>query len=159
MKNLCRVAVAGMVAGFLIGSSAGWAAPLPHPEGQHEEDRIEHKPMHGGFFGDAGDLYHYELVVEQPEHLKLYLYDEKVKPLKVDGLPARWTLLGDDSTAQETGRFAASRDGEFFWTTFRKPASEILHILVEVEKKNVWVPMEFYVPVSQHGLAALTGKS
>lgn len=148
----------GVLLGVLALTAAAWAQPVSLPEGEHAEDLIEHKPRHGGYFGDAGDLYHYELVVEEAQQLRLYVYDENVRPLKVGSLPARWTLLAEDSSPEGSGRFAASAAGEFFWMTFKRPAAEVLHILVEVEKHGQWVPMEFYVPVSQRGLAVLTGQ-
>lgn len=107
--------------------------------------RFPHKPMHGGYFGDAADLYHYELALEPQGMAKLYLYDEEVKPLKVTGIPARWTL--NPGGTGPKGEFQASEDGNYFWAKLPDLKGPNIHILIEAEKEGQWVPLEFYLPV------------
>jgi len=54
-----------LVALVVFGTAAAsWAEPAT----EHE-----HGPRHGGYFGDADDLYHYELVLESSDQLALYV--------------------------------------------------------------------------------------
>jgi len=118
-----------------------------HEPGEAEEAlEHQHAPRHGGLFGDAEDLYHYEVVLESVNRLILYVNDELNQPLDVRTLKGRWTL-NPDSQTPTTGPLAASEDGSQF--VARLPAESnttSLHVLVEVLKDGQWVGMEFVLP-------------
>ena len=109
------------------------------------EEVGEHAPRHGGFFGDAGDLYHYELLLDSPNHLRLYVNDEHNRPLNTQLLTGRWTLDPDASSPQ-TGSFAPSIDGGYFLAALPPLTQFPVHVKVEVRKGEQWAPMEFFLP-------------
>ncbi len=108
----------------------------------------EHGPRHGGYFGDADDLYHYEVVFDAPSQLRLYVNDSLNRPLNVLRLQGRWTLDPDNSSPRR-GSFRPSLDGGYFLGTIPPITSDTLHVEVAVLKGQQWVRMEFYLPASQ----------
>lgn len=123
-----------------------------HEPGSAEEAREDvHQPRHGGQFGDADDLYHYELVFEAPNRLKLYVNDERNRPLDTQRLEGRWTLNPDSATPLR-GAFTPAERGAYFLGLLPEdilatPFLSALHVEVEVLKGAQWVPMEFSLPV------------
>ncbi len=102
---------------------------------------------HGGYFGRAGtyDVYHYEIVRIDAQNLQLYVYDENAQPINIIGISARWRVA--PGTAQSfAGQFDPNPSGEFYSAFITEPYDEPLHILVEVMKLGVWVPVEFHIP-------------
>lgn len=135
---------------------AGWQ-PALHAESAHEpgsaHEALEdvHQPRHGGQFGDADDLYHYELVFEAPNRLKLYVNDEQNRPLDTQRLEGRWTL-NPDSAAPVRGAFTPAEHGAYFLGELpagvhATPLLPTAHFEVEVLKGAQWVPMEFFLPL------------
>ena len=133
---------------LLIGALHHGAANV----GQAYESRYyveevgEHRPRHGGQFGDADDLYHYEVVLDAPNQLRLYVNDEHNRPLNVRLLQGRW-ILEPDSPVPRTGTFTPSIDGGYFIAALAPLATDLVHVEVAVLKGAVWARMEFYLPV------------
>lgn len=120
-----------------------------HEPGDAEEAaESEHKPRHGGSFGDADDLYHYELLLEPSHRLILYVNDEHNAPLDVRPLTGRWTL-NPDAPSPVSGAFTPSEDGAYFFATLPSLESDPVHVKVAVLKGDVWAEMEFYLPRPQ----------
>ena len=120
------------------------------------EEVGEHRPRHGGQFGDADDLYHYELVLDAPARLRLYVNDERNRPLNTQLLTGRWTL-DPDGHAPQSGRFTSSIDGAYFSAILPPLTDSTVHVEVAVQKGQVWAPMEFYLPrppASSHDVSA-----
>jgi len=117
-----------------------------HEPGDAEEaEEHAHGPRHGGYFGDAEDLFHYELVLQPDGPLLLYVNDEHNEPLDVRVLQGRWTL-SPDSPTPVTGSFLPSDDGAYFSTALPPPdPTQPTHVLVEVLKDDQWVGMEFFL--------------
>ncbi len=105
----------------------------------------EHGPRHGGIFGDADDLYHYELVLDPPHQLRLYVNDEHNRPLNVQRLRGRWRL-DPDGPSPVAGRFAPSVDGGYFSAILPQAHADLVHVEVSVQKGDLWATMEFYLP-------------
>lgn len=124
-----------------VGAGFPEALGTEGPSEGHEE-----RPHHGGYFGDAGNLYHYEVVLESDRAVRLYLYDEEAKPMKVTGIPARWTVSPDDPNPVR-GEFREGEQGEFYEAEVPRPASPLLHLKVEARRKGDWVPLEFFIPL------------
>lgn len=125
------------------------------------EIKAEPLPNHGGQLADAGEAYYYEILADKTKGITVYIYDRQAKPLKILGLPGRWTIFpANPKTEAEPlqGAFEASESGDFYWTPFPEFAGEVLHIKIEVRKEDRWVPAEFYLPLSDTGLAALIGQ-
>ena len=124
------------------------------PGGTEEAQRFdqslqeEHRPRHGGLFGDADDLYHYEVLLNERGQLVLYVNDGLNRPMSVRSLQGRWTLNPDDRSPK-TGTFHPSADGTYFVADLPEGLAnpESLHVEVEVLKGRQWVSMEFYVPM------------
>jgi hypothetical protein len=120
------------------------------PEQTTEEEALEavHRPKHGGYFGDAEDLFHYEVLREAPGKLLLYVNDERNRPLDVRTLQGQWVARPDDPDAV-SGAFVPSADGERFEATLPdgEAQQEVLTVKVEVLRGNEWVGMEFALPV------------
>ena len=113
-----------------------------------EAEALEHAhgPRHGGYFGDADDLYHYEVLLEPPAQLILYVNDELNQPLDVRPLEGRWTLR-PDGPSPVTGQFTPAGDGAYFLTELPLESQERpVHVKVEVLKDRQWAEMEFYLP-------------
>lgn len=115
------------------------------PDSAEEALEHEHRPRHGGAFGDAEDLYHYELLVEPPDRLILYVNDEHNQPLDTQALQARWKLNPDDEEPIP-GDFVPAEDGSRFLAVL--PPQDMLqpiHLEIEVLKDSQWVGMEFFL--------------
>lgn len=105
----------------------------------------EHAPRHGGYFGDADDLYHYEVVLDASRQLRLYVNDERNRPLNVQRLQGRWTL-DPDRPSPLRGTFAPSVDGGYFLATLPPITTDPIQLEVAVLKGKLWVTMEFSLP-------------
>ena len=148
MRFILKITVLGLglglgAASLQKGGPLAWASESKAPAAveTHEE-----KPLHGGYFGDAGNLYHYEVVLDPHRTVRLYLYDETAQPMKVTGIPARWTLSPDDSDPVR-GEFQEGKQGEFYRAEVPRPVGSVLHLKVEARRKEEWVPMEFFIPL------------
>jgi len=120
-----------------------------HEPGDPEEAReSEHKPRHGGYFGDADDLYHYEVLLTPSNRLILYVNDEHNTPLDVRPLTGRWTL-NPDVPSPVTESLIPSEDGAYFFAMLPPSESDPLHVKVAVLRGDVWAEMEFYLPHPQ----------
>lgn len=117
----------------------GVSAEAPAPVGEQY-----HKPRHGGIFGDADDVYHYEVLL-QGGQLILYVNDDYNRPLNVRALQARWKL-NPDSENPPAGSFAPSPDGAYFIADLPITAANPIHVEVAVLKGRLWAPLEFFVP-------------
>ena len=134
---------------LLIGAMSRGAATYPQPM-QHspviaESEEDVHKPRHGGYFGDADDLYHYEVLVDAARRLILYVNDDHNRPLDVRPLQGKWTLNPDDP-APVTGAFTPSPDGAYFVSELPPITADPIHVAVAVLKGRLWATMEFYLP-------------
>ncbi|MCM8811788.1 MAG: hypothetical protein NC910_01880 [Candidatus Omnitrophica bacterium] len=119
-------------------TAIGAAAPL------HADE--EHQPRHGGYFGDADDLYHYELLRENGGVLILYVNDEENAPLDTKKLRSRWIANGG-SLQTKQGEFLPEADGSRFVATIPDATdAQPLDVIVAVEKEGVWAEMEFSLP-------------
>jgi hypothetical protein len=149
------MAVLVMGLGWCLVSSQGdvFAQPMGaqgsgsiHETPEEEAEEHAHNPRHGGYFGDADDIYHYELLLEGANRLVLYVNDELNAPLDTRDLEARWTL-NPDASEPTAGRFTPSEDGATLLASL--PASLLddpVHVMVEVIKDGAWVGMEFFLP-------------
>lgn len=124
-----------------VGSKSAHARGSPEEKREHE-----HGPRHGGIFGDAGDLFHYELVLESPSQLRFYVNDSVNLPLDTRTLQAKWRL-NPDSSNPILGSFASAGDGASFSATLPMATTDEVHIEVSVLRGTEWVPMEFFLPV------------
>lgn len=113
----------------------------PHEESQE----ALHRPRHGGYFGDADDLYHYEVLLNGPRQLILYVNDDLNRPLDVRTLRGEWRL-NPDEPAEIRGTFRPTNDGAYFIAALPATAVNPLHVEVAVLKGHVWARMEFYIP-------------
>ncbi len=147
----------GLLAGFciavvtdfvLVAAMHGMGAPVSNEVGEspyYVQEVGEHRPRHGGYFGDAEDLYHYEVVLDAPNRMRLYVNDERNLPLNVQQLTGRWTL--NAGTASEvSGTCTPSIDGGYFTATLPTFTKEPVHLEVAVLKGSIWAPVEFYLP-------------
>lgn len=127
-------------------------AEHPHELGEdvHEEgeELHGHTGMHGGYFADADDRYHFEFLLNSEGLLKVYLYDGKIQPLSVTGIPARWVLAPDNAYPLK-GNFQESEDGGYYWVQFPATESEIIHLEVSAVENGEWVGTEYYLPVGE----------
>ena len=105
----------------------------------------EHGPRHGGVFGDAEDLYHYEVLLDSPNRLILYVHDERNRPLDVRELSGRWRLNPDEPIPLEE-EFMPSTHGDYFFADLPSSPASVLHLEVEVLKDGRWIVMEFFLP-------------
>ncbi|MBI3318176.1 MAG: ZIP family metal transporter [Candidatus Omnitrophica bacterium] len=130
----------GLLVGFFVAMASDFTISAAM------EMNAPHAPRHGGYFGDANDLYHYELIPGTDNRLLLYVNDQMNRPLEASTLQGRWTL-NPDSSAPTMGFFTPSREGNFLVGelpgNFR---NDPIHVRVEVLKGTAWAPMEFYVP-------------
>ena len=144
----------GLLTGFFVAVITDFvliaALTQSTPTGAAYESRYyveevgEHRARHGGQFGDADDLYHYELVLDEPNQLRLYVNDERNRPLNVRLLQGRWTLEPDQAHPV-TGNFTPSIDGAYFSATLPALTHDPVHVEVTVQKGSLWVPMEFFL--------------
>ncbi len=146
-QRLALVLLAGW--GWMLGAAAEPVGAVggqsAHEAGTAEEAREEvHQPRHGGQFGDADDLYHYEVLLEAPNRLILYVNDELNRPLDVRTLQGQWTLE-PDSAHPQYGIFEPSTDGTRFVATLPALSVDPVHIKVAVPKGSLLAEMEFYL--------------
>ncbi len=132
--------------GALSHGSKLVAAKTAGQSAYYMQDVGEHGPRHGGQFGDADDLYHYELLLDPPNQLRLYVNDSHNRPLNVRLLQGRW-VLDPDNSSPRTGAFSPSIDGGFFSASLPEPIENPVHVEVAVLKGKTWAAMEFYVPI------------
>ena len=146
------VVTLGLASGSFAETLGSVDSRSAHEPGSVEETREhEHGPRHGGAFGDAEDLYHYELLLGPNRQLIVYVNDDLNRPLDVRTLQARWTLNPDDPHPA-TGTFTASPDGAYFSATPPPITTNQAHVEVAVLKGTQWVAMEFFLPVSASSL-------
>ena len=84
-KLIARVGIAVLTLVVTLGLVIGAGMPLAWAE----EANHPHKAPHGGQMVSAG-TYHLEIVIKDHQHLKIYLYDNNLKPLA--GLASQATL-------------------------------------------------------------------
>jgi hypothetical protein len=120
-----------------------------HETAEEESAEREHEPHHGGYFGDADDIFHYELVLEESGRLIFYVNDESNHPLNVRTLTGRW-ILDPDAASPATGMFAPAEDGAYFLALLpleRWLQAEAIPVEVAVMKDGEWIGMEFHLPL------------
>ncbi len=153
-KSVSTVVLAFVVAvpaaAETVGAVHSQSAHSSHTLEEAKED--EHKPRHGGYFGDADDVYHYEVLLEAPNRLVLYVNDEHNQPLDTRSLKGRWTL-NPDEPAPVSGDFAPAEGGAYLVATLPplddphpKDVGAGVHVEVAVQKDGVWAEMEFFLP-------------
>lgn len=106
-----------------------------------------HKPLHGGYFGDADDLYHYEVLLNERRQLILYVNDELNRPMNARGLKGRWTI-NPDNPSPRMGVFHESPDGAYLIADLPPLRTDTLHVKVAVLKGRLWPEVEFYLPAA-----------
>ena len=144
MARMGRMAAGTCIGLVVIGFSR---APVVRDDANDLHETLEdvHKPRHGGSFGDADDVFHYEALLGPGGQLLLYVNDEENRPLDVRTLKGRW-ILYPDGPAQVSGGFAPSEDGMYFVATLPGPPAESpVPVKLEVSKNQRWVGMEFYL--------------
>ena len=130
----------GLLIGFFIAMGTDFTLSAAM------EATAQHAPRHGGYFGDANDIYHYELVREPQGRLALYVGDHHNLPMDTRTLQGRWTL-DPDGPKPLTGYFEASPDGEFLIGSLPPRADgKPVQIKIEVLKGSDWAGMDFYLP-------------
>lgn len=148
----------GLLAGFFLAVVTDFilvgamhhsppAAAQPPQRSARVIEAVEdvHKPRHGGVFGDADDLYHYEVLLNGPRELILYVNDDHNRPLDVRTLQGQWTL-DPDADQPTTGGFHPTADGAYFQTDLPRTEANPIHVEVAVLKGHIWARMEFYLP-------------
>ena len=163
----------GLLAGFfvavitdfvLIGAMTHGAAQqaklLPGTETPVHIQSLEdlHKPRHGGYFGDADDVFHYELLVNDRRQLILYVNDDLNRPLDVRAYEGQWRL-NPDEPAQLSGSFHPAPDGAYFIGEIPPMMDEVLHVEVAVQKGSQWAPMEFYLPIPSQNASEIPAEN
>ena len=130
----------GLLIGFSVAMGTDFALSAAL------EKTAVHGPRHGGYFGDANDIYHYELVREKENHLILYVNDHLNRPMDARTLEGRW-VLNPDGPKPITGFFTCSQDGASLLGELPPSAREgPLHVKVGVFKVKEWMHMEFFLP-------------
>lgn len=128
----------GLLVGFFVAMASDFTISTAM------EMTAQHGPRHGGSFGDAGDVFHYELARTPDGGLMLYVNDHHNRPVDARTLTGRWMLNpGEPQTI--TGVFTSSPDGASLVSQL-PPSSRAgpVHLKVEVLKGADWVGMEFY---------------
>jgi len=136
----------GLLVGFFVAMAADFTLSSAM------EVTATHGPRHGGYFGDANDIYHYELVSKADDEIILYVNDHYNRPIDVRTLQGRW-ILNPDAPSPLIGFFSPSKDGVYFFAQLphpRKDPEKPTHIKVEVLKGGNWADMEFYLPAPQN---------
>jgi len=131
----------GLLVGFFLAAASDFTL------GAALEATAGHGPRHGGYFGDANDIYHYELVPEMSSRLILYVNDHLNKPMDARTLQGRW-ILNPDDPKPITGFFQPAPDGAFLIGRLPPSGRQEIHLLVSVLKNNDWADMEFYIPLA-----------
>lgn len=135
-----KIVSIGLLIGFFIAMGTDLALSAAH------EVAVVHGPRHGGYFGDANDLYHYEIVRTAENEVALYVNDHYNQPMDTRTVSARW-ILNPGETGTLTGFFTPTANGSRL--TAALPASRAkgtVHITVSVLKGEQWADMEFYLP-------------
>ncbi len=130
----------GLLVGFFVAMATDFSLSAAM------EVTAQHAPRHGGFFGDAGDVYHYELARGKDQQILLYVNDHHNRPLDARSLQGRW-ILHPDGPKSVVGSFAPSTNGSHLIGEL--PSGTLggaLHLKVEVLKGTEWAPLEFYLP-------------
>jgi hypothetical protein len=140
------VALVCVMGGARVRAAERPSGAEPHPA-EDEALEQEHAPRHGGFFGDADDQYHYELVLEPSGRLQFYVSDEYHRPLDVRALQGRWTL-NPGAPISLSGVFTPAADGGQFTAELPLAVAPAGAVQVEVAvlKAGQWVAMEFQLP-------------
>ncbi len=130
----------GLLVGFFVAMASDFAVSAA------VEATAQHAPRHGGTFGDANDIFHYELALKPDHRLVLYVNDHNNRPLDVRTLEGRWTV-DPDGENPVTGSFIPSSDGTFFFSPIpsRFYKASPVHVKVAVLKHGQWVDMEFFL--------------
>ena len=129
----------GLLIGFFLAMGTDFAVSSAM------EVTAAHGPRHGGYFGDANDVYHYEVVPGPDHEVVLYVNDHLNRPMDTRALQGRW-ILNPDGPSSVTGFFVPSLDGSFFRATLPEaPQSRPMHLKVEVTKGGDWAGMEFFL--------------
>ncbi len=130
----------GLLIGFFVAMASDFAVSAAF------EMTAQHAPRHGGIFGDANDVFHYEILLEPEGRLVLYVNDHENRPLDVRTLEGRWTV-DPDERIPVTGPLTASADGSFFFAPLppKFAQADSVHVLVSVLKNREWVAMEFFL--------------
>ena len=137
------VVAIGLLIGFFIAMATDFTLSAVM------ETTAQHTPRHGGSFGDANDIYHYELLRNPGNRITLYVNDHENRPTDTRALQGRWTL-DPDGENPITGNFGASPDGEFLTSSLPDRArGNTVQIKVEVLKGSEWAGMDFYLPPPQ----------
>lgn len=105
-----------------------------------------HKASHGGYFADAGDIYHYELLISRDGAWKLYLYDHDAQLMNAGPVKVRWTLCPDGEHPLQ-GDWTPSADGTHYTAYFPPIVSDTLHIVIAADKDGKWQPVEYVLPL------------
>ncbi len=130
----------GLLIGFFVAMGTDFALSAAL------EKTAAHGPRHGGYFGDANDIFHYELIREKESRLILYVNDHLNRPVDTRSLQGRW-VLNPDGPRPITGFFTSSQDGASLLGEMPLSAREgPLHVKVEVLKAREWIDMEFFLP-------------
>ncbi len=133
----------GLLIGFFVAMGTDFALSAA------TETTAAHGPRHGGSFGDANDIYHYELVRESDRGIRLYVNDHYNRPMDTRTLNGRWILNPDEPTPL-TGNFTASQDGRYFFSDLPTSAAHnSSQIKVAVLKGKDWAEMEFFLPAQK----------
>ncbi|MCG3175201.1 MAG: hypothetical protein MOGMAGMI_00123 [Candidatus Omnitrophica bacterium] len=125
------------------------SAPVSRAEEdvEHTEEHGErHKASHGGYFADAADIYHYELLLSRDGAWKLYLYDHNAQPMSAGPVNVRWTLCPDGEYPLR-GDWTPSTDGTHYTAQFPPVVSDTIHIVIAARKGDEWHPVEFVLPL------------
>lgn len=131
--------------GLLIGFCLAMVTDFTLSAGM--EMTAGHGPQHGGYFGDADDIYHYEVVPGPEGTVTLYVNDHLNHPMDTRSLQGRWTLNPDDPDPI-FGAFTPSADGSTLIALLPSKAAQNgqIHLKVAVLRGNRWAEMEFYLP-------------
>ncbi len=155
LKEEAVVAV-GLLVGFfvavatdvvLVRATTPLAVGTPGAESRLYVAEVgEHGARHGGLFGDANDLYHYELLLDAPAQVRLYVNDERNRPLNTHLLHGRWEMFPGTPEAV-SGTLTSSVDGGYFLAPLPKNLPASFPVEVSVQKGQLWAAMEFEVSV------------
>lgn len=118
--------------------------------GDHDDDEEEHHGHigeHGGQFGDASDMYHYEVLLNDDKDIIVYMYDGKARRIKdITSMEVRWTL-NPNSEYPLKGVLKLSRDNGYFILDLPEISSKYVEVKIEAEKDGKWWPVEFLLEV------------
>lgn len=132
--------------GVLIADGGSTAESSAQPDDLwQEEERKQHGHTgeHGGQFGDASDVYHYEVLLDGQRDVRVYVYDEKAMPIpNITNIKTRWTL-NPDAEHPLTGPLSLSEDKKYFVLDLPPLTSSVVSVKIEAEKNEKWWPVEF----------------